>query len=257
MKAHYLSCLLGLLIVVVGQAAPDDALYSALLADRVDAVGLVDYRALQSDPRLDTYLTTVAQTDPAALASDAARLAFWLNAYNAYTLKLIADNYPVQSINDLATGGKYIGYLIGKTPWDIKFAQIQGERVTLNYIEHDVVRKRFKDPRVHFALVCAAVSCPPLRREAYVADRLDAQLNEQAEIFLRDESKNRFNLQERRAELSKVFDWFKEDFGSADATVIAYAGRYAPWTARRAMLGGTAKWTLSYTDYDWALNAQP
>ncbi len=237
-------------------AAPDDALFTELLKDRVDDRGLVDYAALKGDERLSCYLATVAATDPAKLPNADVQLAFWINAYNAYTLKLIADKYPVKSINDLATGGKYIGYLIGKTPWDIKFAEIGGGRVTLNYIEHEVIRKQFKEPRIHFALVCAAMSCPPLRREAYVADRLDAQLTDQAVIFIQDKTHNRFDVGARRAELSKVFDWFKEDFGTKDEAVIAYAGRFALPADREALSGGASNWKLDYTHYDWALNAQ-
>lgn len=256
MKKTALSLVGIFLGLVAGRAAPDDALFTAVLRAHVDERGLVDYAALKTDARLEDYLASVAATDPAQLPGRAAQLAFWINAYNAYTLKLIVDNYPVKTINELATGGKYIGYLTGKTAWDIKFAEINGERMTLNHIEHDVIRERFKEPRIHFALVCAAVSCPPLRREAFTAEQLDAQLNEQAEIFLRDDVKNRFDARERRAELSKVFDWFKEDFGDTDAAVIAYASRFASWKTRRALLGGAARWSLGYTHYDWGLNDQ-
>lgn len=244
-------------VCLAGWALPDDALYTALLESHVDQQGQVDYAALKSDPRLDAYLATVAATDPARLDGNERRLAFWLNAYNAYTLKLIVDNYPLASINLLATAEKYADQRVGKTPWDIKFAAIHGERVTLNHIEHEVIRKQFEEPRVHFALVCAAKSCPPLRREAYMAARLDEQLTEQAEIFLNDPSKNRFNGPLRRAEVSRVFDWFKDDFGTSDAAVLAYVADFLPGRSGRSIARAPESWQLDYTDYDWALNAQP
>ncbi len=258
MKPLWINCLL-ILITGAGRVAsqPDDGLYTSLLQHYVDANGLVDYAALKADPGLDRYLSSVAEIDPATLPEGAARLAFWLNAYNAYTLKLIADNYPVQSINDLATGGKYIGYLIGKTPWDIKFATIHGERVTLNYIEHDIIRKQFREPRIHFALVCAAKSCPKLRREAYAGDSLEMQLADQLDGFLHDRTKNRFSVPLRMAEVSKVFDWFKSDFGTADTEVLEFVAEYAPKRASLSIRRAPDTWKLGYMNYDWALNAQP
>ncbi len=256
MKALWSSLLIFVAAIGV-EALPDDALFTALLVDRVDAQGLVDYAALRTDERLPRYLATLAATDPATLPGDDARLAFWINAYNAYTLQLIADHYPIKSINELATGGKYLGYLIGKTAWDIKFAPINGERLTLNHIEHEIIRKRFSEPRIHFALVCAAISCPPLRREAFVAAKLDTQLREQGEIFLRDPAKNHFDPAKRVAAISKVFDWFKVDFGTADARVLAYVAPFVPPPAGPLLARDPASWKLEYTHYDWALNAQP
>lgn len=250
----------GLLVLgsVLGAAAqPDDALFTALLMDHVDAQGLVDYAALRTDERLPRYLATLAATDPATLPNDDARLAFWINAYNAFTLQLIADHYPIKSINELATGGKYLGYLIGQTAWDIKFAPINGERLTLNHIEHDIIRKRFSEPRIHFALVCAAISCPPLRREAFVAAKLETQLREQGEIFLRDPAKNRFDPAKRIATISKVFDWFKVDFGTSEARVLASVASFVSPPSGPLLARYPASWKIEYTHYNWALNAQP
>ena len=173
--------------------APDNALFSAVLAAEVTG-GRVDYEGLRGDPRFITYLGQIAATDPELLATAEEQLAFWLNAYNAYTLKLIVDRRPEKSITEIGDGGTAPGALPKTTPWDLRFADIGGKKYTLNEIEHEVIRRRFKDARAHFALNCASVSCPPLRPEAYSATRLDQQLDEQGRQFLRDGDRNRFDL---------------------------------------------------------------
>ena len=231
----------------------DHALFSTVLRDHVIA-GRVDYAALKTDSRLADYLAQFAVVDPATLPDESARLAYWINAYNAFTLKLVADAYPVKSIHDLGTGGRIIGFLIKRTPWDIRFANIAGRKMTLNEIEHEVIRKQFDEPRIHFAIVCAAVSCPPLRSEAYVPERLDAQLEEQTRLFLRDGVNNRFDLANLKARLSPIFNWFKADFGGTDRTVLEFVAPYAPPDAAASLHQEAGSWDLSYTDYDWSLN---
>ncbi|MEM0964704.1 MAG: DUF547 domain-containing protein [Verrucomicrobiota bacterium] len=234
-------------------AAPDHNLFTAVLETHVED-GLVDYAALANDPRLEEYLASLAETDPATLPTEEERLALWINAYNAYTLKLIADAYPVDSIHDLATGGMVIGWLIKRTAWDIRFADVGGETYTLNEIEHDIIRPEFEDARIHFAIVCAAVSCPLLRSEAYVPDRLDEQLNEEGRRFLADTSRNTFDLSKRRARISKIFSWFEEDFGSSDTEVIRYLAEFAPPEVAMDMRHHADQWSIRYQSYDWSLN---
>lgn len=234
-------------------AASDHALFSAVLADHVRD-GRVDYAALRHDARLSRYLAQLADTSPDELASEAERLALWINAYNAYTLKLVADDYPVKSIHDLGTGGRILGWLLNRTPWDIRFAVVGGRTLTLNEIEHEILRPQFEEPRLHFAIVCAAVSCPPLRAEAYQADRLDAQLDDQGRRFLRDGVRNQFDVAGRRARLSPIFSWFAEDFGKTDAAVLRYVSRFAPPDVGRELAAGADRWSVSATDYDWSLN---
>ena len=238
----------GLALLPVSSVAFDHSLFTQVLAEHVDN-GLVDYRMIKSDRNFDRYLSKLATTDPSALSSPSEQIAFWINAYNAYTLRLVADAYPVDSIHDIGTGGRIIGHLLKKTPWDIEMAEVGGQKLTLNHIEHEILRKQFTEPRIHFALVCAAVSCPPLRSEAYVAARLDEQLDDQARIFLADPTKNRFDSSKRRAELSAIFSWFKEDFGGSDGSVLAFVNPYV----KPAI---DAKWALRQTDYDWSLNDQ-
>lgn len=236
-------------------SATDHGLLSVVLQDHVDQ-GMVDYAAIAEDRRLDQYLAQLATTDPTALPSAADRLALWLNAYNAYTLKLVADAYPIDSIHELATGGMVIGWLIRRTAWDIRFAEVGGEEYTLNEIEHDIIRPEFEDARIHFVIVCAAVSCPLLRSEAYEASQLDEQLTEEGRRFLADPSRNTFDLANRQARISKIFDWFEEDFGSNDAEVIRYLAAFAPPDVADDMVRHAEAWTIGYQPYDWSLNDQ-
>ena len=147
-------------------------------------------------------------------------MAFLINAYNAFTVEKILTRYPdIKSIRDF---GKVFG-----NPWKDKFFTLLGQECTLDGIEHEMLRKHgaYDEPRVHFAVNCASIGCPMLREEAYVAERLDAQLEEQAERFLSDRTRNRYSAQTGALEVSKIFDWFKEDWTSG---YRGFAGRQAP-----------------------------
>jgi hypothetical protein len=183
------------------------------------------------------------------------RQAFLINAYNAFTVELVLTRYPgLQSIKD-------IGGLFGN-PWKPKWVPLLDSKVSLDDIEHGMLRQRgaYDDPRVHFALNCASVGCPALREEAYVATRLDAQLDEQALRFMSDRTRNRWNAQRGRLELSKIFDWYGEDFRQGHRGIVslaAFAGRYAEQLAdapesRARIRAGTAD--IAFADYDWSLN---
>lgn len=228
-------------------------LYTAVLQDYVKD-GLVDYRDLCQDARLDTVIDRFAHTDPDQLQSTNEQLAFWINAYNAYTLKVICDNYPVDSINDLHFGGLIIGQILHKTVWHKDFVVINGDRTTLNHIEHDIIRPKFKHPRIHFALVCAAMSCPPLRPEAYTGAKLDRQLDHQARIFLNDRAKNEFDVAKKQAHISKIFDWYGKDFGKNQAEILLYLAQYLPEDVAQAIRAHPEQWDVDYKHYDWSLN---
>jgi len=251
----------GMCLLIGGLSAaetqlPDHGILTAVLQDHVTK-GRVDYAAIARDKRLADYLEDLARTDPVALPSQADRLAFWINAYNAYTLKLVADAYPIDSIHDLSTGGRIIGWLIKRSPWDIRFAEIGGKDYTLNEIEHEVIRKRFNEPRIHFAIVCAAISCPPLRSEAYLPEKLGDQLDEQTRQFLNDRRSNRFDFRAGRAWLSPIFSWFEEDFGASDEAVMAFVARYLDQNETAQTPKNEGRWKVEYTDYDWSLNERP
>ena len=249
----FLLLLLGLTVVSASAAPASHALLTAVLADHVKG-GQVDYRALKTDARLPRYLAQLAVTDPAALPTDQDRLALWLNAYNAYTLKLIIDREPVKSITEIGTGGIVLGSLLKTTAWDIRFAEIGGKKYTLNEIEHEVIRAQFKDARAHFALNCASGSCPILRTEAYEAGQLDAQLDEQGRLFLRDSTRNRFDVSSKTAHLSSLFKWYGKDFGADDRAALLAAAKFASPEIRTAIEADPAAWTVKFLAYDWSLN---
>jgi len=194
--------------------------------------GNVDRNALKA------YLATLSKVDEKEFKTwpRAEQMAFLINAYNAFTVEKILTRYPdIRSIWDF---GKIFG-----NPFKDEFFTLLGRKMSLDAIEHDTLRKSYREPRVHYALNCASVGCPMLREKAYVASRLERQLEEQAVRFLSDHSRNRFR--DGRLEVSKIFDWFKEDFEPRQA----YFARYA---AALGYPGGEVP--LSFLDYDWALN---
>ncbi|MCL4179698.1 MAG: DUF547 domain-containing protein [Verrucomicrobia bacterium] len=209
--------------------------------------GLVDYAALKTRRQpLDQYLAEVASVAEADFKgwTEPRRLSFLLNAYNAYTLQLIIDHYPVKSIKDI---GSFF-----KGPWDQPVVRLFGRTLTLNNLEHDIIRKDYPDPRIHFALVCAARGCPPLREEAYLAARLDEQLDDQARQFLATPTKNRVDAGARTVYLSPIFKWYGADFEKKHGSVLAALQPYWPKASTAALAQESLK--IRYDDYDWSLN---
>lgn len=206
--------------------------------------GQVDYAGLkQKEAQLDTYLDTLAKIDPLSLAGDE-QFAFYINAYNAWTIKLILTGYPdVESIKDYGS--------LFKSPWKKKFVNIKGEIVTLDHIEHDILRPQFKDPRVHFAINCAAKSCPPLYREAFVGQQLNTQLDDAARRFVNDARFNR--LEGNTLYVSSIFKWFKEDF---NGDIVGFFEEYALPDLKEAIGANEQHLKVKYLDYDWSLNGK-
>jgi len=235
-------------------SAPDHSLYTAILSDHVKA-GQVDYQSLRRDERLPCYLKQLAVTDLAELSSYSERLAFWLNAYNAYTLKLIVDRQPINSITEIGKGGLILGSILKTTAWDIRFAEVGGKLYTLNEIEHEIIRRQFQDSRAHFALNCASGSCPVLRTEAYNPAELNEQLDDQAREFIGDHNRNRFDLATKTAWLSSIFSWYKKDFGQDKISVLMAAAQYAPAEIRQSIDADPSAWKVKYLSYDWSLNS--
>ena len=219
----------------------DHALYASLLNRHVDQ-GVVDYQGFQEDEaNLDRYLEMLAAVDPGALSKDA-RFAFYANAYNAWTIKLILSRYPdIRSIKDL--GGLF------SSPWKKKIARIDGKLLTLDQIEHEILRKQFKDPRVHFAVNCASKSCPPLQGEPFVGERLDDQLNRAAIAFINNPRFNR--LEGDTLLVSKIFDWFGEDFNE---DIVGTFVRYAEPQFKAKIENNRDRIKIRHLDYDWSLN---
>ncbi|MEK6606312.1 MAG: DUF547 domain-containing protein [Myxococcota bacterium] len=226
--------------------------FGALLARHVKD-GMVDYARLAGDARadLDAALRPFEAVEPAAYAgwSDAQKLAFWLNAYNAYALRLVVAHYSVESI-------RTIGLLPGAA-FRTSFIAIRahGDRgkLSLDDLEQRILRKDFHEPRIHFAIVCASKSCPKLRAEPYRAADLDRQLDEQAREFLRDPTKNRFEVSTRTLRLSRIFDWFGEDF-AGEGGLTTFVARYADDAVASELRKGDVR--VAFLDYDWSLNGR-
>jgi hypothetical protein len=231
----------------------DHSMFTAVLRDHVKN-GAVDYAAIKLDARFSHYVELLKGTNPSALAGDKERLAFWINAYNAFTIKVVCDHYPLESIKDLSTGILGSEYLTRTSVWDKPYVEIGGESLSLNDIEHGIIRKRFDDARIHFALVCAAKGCPPLRREAYLASRLDEQLDDQARAFLGQTDKNRIDLGSGKLYLSAIFKWYEGDFTRSGTPLSAYVARYLPEPAASYLRNRADGITIEYTSYDWSLN---
>ena len=218
---------------------PDHDTWSVLLALYVDTEGSVNYEGFQRDVlQLDMYLEDLSSNPPGRTWTEAEELAYWINAYNAFTIKLILDHYPLESIKDIADGLPMIN-----SPWDIKFFTIGGVEMDLNTIEHEILRKKFDEPRIHFAINCASVSCPKLRNEAYTAYQLEQQLEEQTLDFLNNSNKNRFT--EEEIYLSSIFDWFNSDF-TDQGDLLGFVKQYRPSLDKDL--------PIKYLQYDWGLN---
>jgi hypothetical protein len=235
-------------VIIFGQ---NHKLFTEILKDNVHN-GLVDYKSLVGSEKLNEYLEQLSATDPDNFTKNE-KLAYWINAYNAFTLQIILENYPIESITSLHTGGKVIGFLLGKTVWDKEFITINGKEYSLNYIEHEILRK-MDEPRIHFAIVCASISCPAIRNEAYEADKIELQLEEETKIFVNDETRNVFNLEEREAEISQIFNWFGEDFGDSDENIIKFISEYLPENIKNDIIKNIDEWDVSNKSYDWGLN---
>ena len=222
---------------------PSNQLYTQILQKYVNSRGLVNYNGLKSDKaEFEQYLNLLSSNAPSDKWSNNEKKAYWINAYNAFTLKLIIDYYPVKSIKDI---GPYIQIPYFNTPWQKEFFKIGGQDMKLDRIE-DILRKQFNDPRIHFTIVCASRSCPQLRNEAYEASRLDEQLNDQARIFLADRSKN--IITSDKLQLSKIFSWYKGDF-TKNGSLIDFLNKFSPVKIDQDA-------DIDYLSYNWNLNEQ-
>lgn len=233
----------------------ENQIFTDFLSEHV-VDGMVDYSSACFDDRLENYIDHLSWTDPQQISDQDAALAFWINAYNAYTLKIICDHYPLKSINELHTGGLILGSVIGRTVWHRRNVVINQERTSLHIIEHEIIRKAFNEPRIHFALVCAAKGCPPLRREAFEGERLDAQLQDQGIAFFRQKEKNRIDINSRTVYLSPIFSWFRRDFGRSRDEMFAFILPFLEQRDAQALKEDFSSWRVRYTHYDWSLNEQ-
>lgn len=205
--------------------------WEKLLQKYVSPSGQVDYKNLKkNEAELAIAVDQLVSIMPDETWSRSEKLAYWINIYNAFTIKLVVGNYPLKKITDL-DGGK---------TWDVKRIELGGKRYSLNQIENEIIRPQFKDARIHFAINCAAKSCPPLFNHAFVADKLEQQLESRTRLFILDEKFNR--ISSSSIELSRIFDWYAADFGDTKAFLKKYSNAKIP------------DLPIKFNDYDWTLN---
>lgn len=208
------------------------AQWDRLLKKYVDKNGLVDYKGFMADSTsLNAYLNQLTTHIPNPSADKREQLAYYINLYNAATVKLVLDHYPLHSIKDI------------RNPWDRKWIPVGGNLRSLGYLEHQILRK-MDEPRIHFAINCASYSCPKLLNQAYTAKGLEAQLDNASRDFILDSARNRIGSD--KLELSQLFNWYKKDF-TRNASLIAFLAPYV-----QIPIHATAK--ISFLTYDWNLN---
>lgn len=206
--------------------------FDELLKKYVSGTGKVNYQGFKTErTKLQSYLTELKDYEPKASDSKNKKLAFWINVYNAFTIELILKNNIPSSIMSINNG----------KAWDVAFVEIGTKKYTLNNIEHDIIRKQFPDPRIHFACVCAAKSCPKLLNTAYTEANINSKLDEQAKYFINDTSKNQ--ISDGNLKISQLFNWYASDFGEVNSYIRKY-------------YSGTFKddKKIEFLEYDWSLN---
>jgi len=256
---------------VTAVATFDNGGYAVILSGYVDEGGLVDYAGLKANGELlEAWVASLDGLDREVYEgwTDKEKIAFWINAYNGLTLKLIVDHYPIESsrLRSLVFPKNSIMQIPGR--WKKVSFDVMGDPMTLDEIEHAVLRGKFTEPRIHVALVCAALSCPELRGEPFEAAALDDQLDDQAREFLSNETKFRINRDKDVVYLSAIFDWFGGDFidgygtgdppgrrGEEKQAVLNFVMRYVDDADAEYLRTGDFK--IKFLDYDWTLNEQP
>lgn len=231
----------------------DPSVFNQVL-DKYVVSSEVDFTGLCQDKRLDQYLVGVTQTNPDTILREDEQLAFWLNVYNAYTLKAICQKYPVKNMAQLGFGPLLVSAALGKTVWDKPLVIVGGRKYSLKEVDHEVIRGRFKDPKIQFALYCGAISCPPLRNEVYVSARLQEQLIEQTNIFFNSSQWNTFDLESKKADLSPIMNWNAEYFGDNQKDILNYIANFLPEDVGTSLRNESDKWTFKYNKYDLTIN---
>ena len=224
-------------IFTFSQVQAQTSIFNDLLQKHVSKNGIVDYKSFKNDEsKLDSYISYLEATSPTSSWSKDKQKAFWINGYNAYTIKIILENYPLKSIMNIKQKGK--------NAWEIPFAKIGGKTYTLNHIEHKILRKKLFDPKIHVGVNCASGSCPKISNIAFTEKNIDAELTRLMKDFINDASRNK--LSNKKIQISSIFDWFKSDF-TKEGSLIAFLNTYS-----ETEISPKAK--ISFLKYNWTLN---
>ena len=256
-------CLIPIILIGLLQAPPaaaepfDHTGFDAILRAYVNELGQVDYASLKADRSgLDAYVAALGKTSPKShpdlFPTREEKLAYWINAYNAFVLLGVIDAYPVKSVKDI----KYLSGFFNRT-----WVTAGGESYTLNNIEHDILRAEFKEPRIHAAINCASVGCPRLEASAFFAEGIDEKLETVMRNFLNESRNVTIDASAKRVTLSKILDWFDSDltgwyeaqYDVDDAHVLDYVSLFIKGELAKGM---NRTWEVRFHDYDWSLNDQ-
>ena len=213
------------------QANAQTGIFNDLLQEHVTTDGFVDYTSFNKE-KLERYLSYLERTSPEVTWSENKQKAFWINAYNAYTIKKILEYDALISIVNIKENNQ--------TAWKIPFAKVGGKTYTLDYIEHEILRKNLFDPRIHVGVNCASNSCPKLGNIAFTEENIEATLEKLMKVFINDSTKNK--ITKNKLQISSIFDWFQEDF-IKNGTVIEYLNTYSKTTINK-------KIAIHYLKYD-------
>ena len=265
--------LLAFLITTLGfaQDSFNHEAFNSLLQLYVDEQGLVNYRAIKQERLLNNYLEQLEMLNPQDFEtwSDAEKMAFWINAYNAITIEGIVRNYPIKyggMISRVRFPQNSIRQISGF--WDTVFIKVMGKEISLNQIEHEILRKEFRDPRIHAVLVCAALGCPQLENKTFDPHNLDERLDQANVNFINNPDKVKLDTDKKKLYLSSILDWYHEDFEASQQVeeslnkydskyrgVIGFVLKYLPEDKKEFINKNFPK--LQFLDYDWTLNEQP
>ncbi|ARV06496.1 hypothetical protein BTO04_07190 [Polaribacter sp. SA4-10] len=231
--------LLFIILLTFSQGYAQTSIFNSLLEKHVSKDGIVDYISFKNDEaKLDSYISYLEKTAPASSWSENKQKAFWINAYNAYTIKIILENYPLKSIMDIKKEGK--------SAWKIPFAKVGGETYTLDHIEHEILREKLFDPKIHVGVNCASGSCPKLGNKAFTEENIETELTRLMKEFINDASRNKISTS--KVQVSSIFDWFKDDF-TKNGSVIDFLNTYSDTEI-------SSKAKISYLKYNWTLNGK-
>ena len=227
-------------ILLVMKANAQTAIFNDLLQKHVTNEGVVDYKKFNG-PKLKKYLNYLEKTTVDVSWSNNKKKAFWINAYNAYTIYLIIHALNTEKIKSITDIKKE-----GKTAWKIPFVNVGGIKYSLDYIEHEILRKTLFDPRIHVGVNCASGSCPKLGNTAFTEENIEATLEQLMKDFINDTSRNK--ISKKKVQISSIFNWFQKDFTN-NSSLIDYLNKYS-----ETKINSNAK--ISYLKYDWSLNGK-
>ncbi|MEJ2166756.1 MAG: DUF547 domain-containing protein [Desulfobacterales bacterium] len=242
-----IAAILIIMATLVTAAGFEQSRFDQVLKTYVNAKGLVDYNGIAGDAQFKAYMKSLETADPNAMSRDG-QLAFWINAYNAVTIDKVIEWKPQKSVRETLIPGVWTSTKFFTTRDHI----VAGKRLSQDDIENDILRKQFKEPRIHFAIVCASSSCPPLPRFAYTAENVQAKLEEETRKYINSDRGTRIDAADNTLYLSKLFDWYKGDFEFKSGSVLNFI---KPYLNEKTLKFLERDPQIAYLDYDWSLNA--